>query len=79
MGEIEIIDVEGVKFEVKQCEMIDDLKPDDLYIGKRNTINLLKCLKVIDNEKFGKPYVVPTTNAYAFNLDECYKVIKMLD
>ena len=48
----------------------DEIKPGDLYIARRNTVQLLTC-KYIDKEQ---GFIVPTTLDYPYNIEECYKV-----
>ena len=48
----------------------EEIKPGDTYMAQRNTgPHLLTCRKIVDG------YIVPTENAYFFDLSECVKVI----
>jgi hypothetical protein len=62
----ETVDIQGIMFVM----MDGEIKPGDLYIGARNTVQLLEC-KRVDNE-LGCIY--PTTWDYPFDLHECIKV-----
>lgn len=55
-----------------------EVQAGDLYIAERNTGPQLLTAKRIDNVHneivWGGPWVLPTTFAYAYDLDECVKV-----
>lgn len=67
-----IVEVEGVKFEVKN----ELPKEGEMYVAKRNTSPHLLTAKKVDMEN---RWVVPVENAYIFDLNECKRVIRMIE
>lgn len=76
LREGEVIEIEGLRLKMAEGK----LQEGDLCVAERNTgPKLLTIKKIVYPELpfFNKPYVLPTTDDYPFDLDECVKICEV--
>ena len=69
----EVIDLEGLPLKMAEGE----LREGDLCVAERNTGPKFLTVKKIfypEGLLFNKPFIIPTSCDYAYDLDECVKV-----